>query len=219
MRDVVMKPTAGGSNTVYACSDTQFWVSTDFGNTWTVKAAAQGLSSPDGGAFGSLRIGVSKNNDNVVYVLAYQNTTRTFAGLFRSTDSGNNFTLQSDAANPPTAAQPNILAYNPTGAESGSQGGYNLCITVHPNVPCIPMMPILFTSEVTVYGKARMPVFPGPIVPAGIAAEQMDYTQIFTICFSPLITQHLINCMCAAMEEWPERKTTTITTGKSAVTV
>ncbi|MDB5272120.1 MAG: hypothetical protein JWO58_487 [Chitinophagaceae bacterium] len=133
MRDVVMKPTAGGSNTVYACSDTQFWVSTDFGATWTAKAAAAGLSSPDGGAFGSLRIGVSKANDNVVYVLAYQNTTRTFAGLFRSTNSGNNFILQSDAANPPTAGQPNILAYDPTGAESGSQGGYNLCITVHPN--------------------------------------------------------------------------------------
>jgi len=133
MRDVVMKPTAGGSNTVYACSDSRFWVSTDFGNTWSEKATPEGIFSVDGGALGSLRIGVSKANDNYVYLLAHQNNTRTFAGLFRSTNSGLNFTRQSLAANPPTLAQPNILAYRPDGAESGSQGGYNLCITVHPN--------------------------------------------------------------------------------------
>ncbi|MDB5256843.1 MAG: hypothetical protein JWM14_1538 [Chitinophagaceae bacterium] len=133
MRDVVFKPTAGGSNTVYACSDQRFWVSNDLGNTWTAKAAAEGLVPSDGAAFGSLRIGVSKANDNIVYVLAHQGNTRTFAGLFRSANSGNNFTRNSMASDPPTAGQPNILAYAPDGAESGSQGGYNLCITVHPN--------------------------------------------------------------------------------------
>ena len=144
MRDVVMKPSVGGSNTVYACSDTRFWISNDYGNTWSEKAVAEGISSLDGGSFesmrlatpsvgASLRIGVSKANDNYVYLLAHQGNTRTFAGLFRSTNSGTSFTRQSAAADPPTVAQPNILAYAPDGAESGSQGGYNLCITVHPN--------------------------------------------------------------------------------------
>ena len=133
MRDVVLKPTEGGSNTVYACSDQRFWVSNDMGNTWTARAAAEGLVASDGAAFGSLRIGVSKANDNIVYVLAHQSNTRTYAGLFRSANSGTTFTRNSMASDPPTAAQPNILAYAPNGAESGSQGGYNLCITVHPN--------------------------------------------------------------------------------------
>lgn len=111
-RDIRFKP--GDFTTQYATESGDFWRSTDSGGSWT--AITAGLP---GGA-SRLALGVSPAAANTVYALCSGGAP--FEGLYRSTDSGVNWSQQSNT--------PNILGYSSTGGDGSSQGWYDLCLTV-----------------------------------------------------------------------------------------
>ncbi|MCD4680934.1 MAG: hypothetical protein K8S00_11160, partial [Bacteroidales bacterium] len=119
--DIEFKPNNPG--VMYATNMYFFYKSTDGGNTWS--SMATGL--PTSGAY-RIEIGVSPDNNSVVYLLYGQNTlseTRpAFAGLYRSYDSGSSFNLKSDS--------PNILGYATDGNDLKGQYSWDLAIAVSP---------------------------------------------------------------------------------------
>ncbi len=115
--DIEFKP--GNTDVVYASTNgsTDFGLSLDGGDTWsTITTPLSGL--------GRTAIGVSADNPNYVYLLA-STSSGTFGGVFRSTDSGETFTMQSNT--------PNIFNYSTIGEGGGGQGWYDLSIAVNPN--------------------------------------------------------------------------------------
>jgi len=80
-----MKIKPGSTTTVYAATDTMFFLSNDMGNSWTNISA--GLSIPVGN--GGLRVAVSAADTNVVYL----GTTNAYGEIFKSTNSGVSFNL------------------------------------------------------------------------------------------------------------------------------
>jgi len=113
--DVEFKP--GNPNIVYATSGISntgtFYKSTNGGSTFVV--GAPGL--PPSANVARLDVAVTPIDTNLVYLIAVKVTTNDFYGFYRSTDGGNNFTLQSNT--------PNILAGIPA-----SQANYNLAMAV-----------------------------------------------------------------------------------------
>jgi len=72
------------------------------------------------------RIAFAPSNPNTVYILhGGGGLSGQFAGLFKSTDGGNNFTLMSNS--------PNILGWDSGGNDMGNQAYIHLAITVNPN--------------------------------------------------------------------------------------
>ena len=112
-----MKIKPGSTTTVYATTDTMFFLSNDMGNSWTNISA--GLSIPVGN--GGLRVAVSAADTNVVYLA----TTDGYGEIFKSTNSGVNFNLVY------TSASQCVVCYDST-VTSGSQGNYNFNITANP---------------------------------------------------------------------------------------
>ncbi|WP_462253762.1 VPS10 domain-containing protein [Ekhidna sp.] len=115
--DIEFKP--GNSDVVYASTNgsTDFGLSIDGGDTWsTITTPLSGL--------GRTAIGVSADNPEYVYLLA-STTGGAFGGVFRSTDSGETFTMQSNT--------PNVFNYSTTGEGTGGQGWYDLSIAVNPD--------------------------------------------------------------------------------------
>ena len=118
-KDMKFKP--GDPNTVYATETSggaHFWKSTDAGDSWT--QISSGLpASPQ-----RLSIAVTAADPDVVYLLC--SVSSAFGGLFKSTDSGQNFTTQSTT--------PNILQWseNPGATGGGGQGWYDLAIAADP---------------------------------------------------------------------------------------
>ena len=103
-----MKLMPGNPAIVYAvASNGLFYRSVDTGASFVVDTT--GL--PPGN--GNFRLGVTQANPACVYFLKY--TGSSYAGLFRSLDSGNSFTLRSDT--------PNVI---------GSQGYYDLSLAINP---------------------------------------------------------------------------------------
>ena len=136
-RDIAWKANKN-SKTVYAVSRNAYYRSTNAGDTWTDLTASANVYPADAPntVITAMCLSVTPADSQVVYILAVDNsaTNRTFNGLFRSSDGGTTFTRKSEASNPPTAQYPNILGYdNTTGAQTGSQGGYNLTLIAHPN--------------------------------------------------------------------------------------
>ncbi|CAG0993142.1 Xyloglucanase Xgh74A [Flavobacteriales bacterium] len=114
--DAEFKP--GDPNTVYATTD-QFYKSTDGGATWTQITAGV----PAANLVNRLAIGVTPANANYVYILASLQSNSGFQGMYRSTNSGTNFTTQSTS--------PNIMGWD-NGGDSGGQGWYDLSIAISP---------------------------------------------------------------------------------------
>lgn len=113
--DIEFKP--GDPTIMYACAGTDFFRSTNTGVSWT--QITSGLPT---NAY-RMAIGVSPNNANYVYVFAGpSHTTGTFVGMYRSTDSGLNFTTRSTT--------PNILGYSSTGNDLDDQNTYDHCIAI-----------------------------------------------------------------------------------------
>ncbi|MBL7888863.1 MAG: PKD domain-containing protein [Bacteroidia bacterium] len=117
MKDIEYKP--GDTTVVYACSTTRFYKSTNGGTSFTNITA--GL--PANTAVVRLSIAVTPANAAYVYLLA-SNTAYGFQGLYRSTDSGTNFTTR--------ATTPNLLGWNSNGGDAGGQGWYDLALAVAP---------------------------------------------------------------------------------------
>ncbi|HXC06771.1 MAG TPA: T9SS type A sorting domain-containing protein [Bacteroidia bacterium] len=105
---------------VYAGSDYGvFYRSTNGGNTFTTITA--GL--PATGA-GRMTVGVSPADSNVVYVVAADATYGDLHGVYRSSNRGQSFVLQT--------SYPNILSGSNAGNDSSGNGWYSLPLLVSP---------------------------------------------------------------------------------------
>lgn len=91
IKDIKLKPE--DPNTIYAVTSNTLYVSTDAGETFTNTGFGTGLPASSN----RLVIDVTPDNNSVVYVLSALNNT--FQGLYKSTDSGVNFT-QKGASTP-----------------------------------------------------------------------------------------------------------------------
>jgi len=108
----------GDTTTIY-CGGAMFLKSTDGGFSFVENTTLPHDTT-------RLEIGVSPDNSNYVYVLASANND-TYGGLYRSTDSGNSFTLMSSA--------PNIFGYAVDGdayTDNAGQAWYDMAIAVSP---------------------------------------------------------------------------------------
>lgn len=104
--DIEFKP--GNSQVVYASTggSSDFGLSEDGGETWeTITTPLVNL--------GRTAIGVSADNPEYVYLVA-SDANSAFGGVFRSTDSGKSFTMQSNS--------PNVFGYSLTADDNDGQG-------------------------------------------------------------------------------------------------
>ena len=113
-KDICFKP--GDPGIVYAESSSDFYRSSNTGQTFNL--IMSGLTTGQRGA-----IAVTPANPSYVYFLQSDNTSG-FKGVYRSTDSGLNFSTQSTA--------PNILDWSCDGSGTGGQGWYDLVIAADP---------------------------------------------------------------------------------------
>ena len=113
--DVEAQPGAA-SNNFYASTASQIYRSTNNGSTWT---SVQTISGS-----GRIALGVSNADNTVVVALCSDASSSGFLGLYRSTNSGASYTLQSST--------PNLLGYEADGSDSGGQGWYDLVVTLDP---------------------------------------------------------------------------------------
>lgn len=104
---------------IYATS-TQFFKSIDNGDNFTQITTG----TPPNSEIGRLEIALTQDNPEVVYFVGASNLDGGYAGLWKSSDSGESFNLQSSS--------PNILGYDEAGLGQGGQGWYDLDVAVNP---------------------------------------------------------------------------------------
>jgi hypothetical protein len=116
--DLEFKP--GDPNTVYA-TGTSFYLSTNGGTSFSQISA--GIATT-----GSNRMAVAVTSNslglNYVYVIASSSASSGLLGIYRSTNSGVNFTNM--------ATTPDVLANSCNGTGTGGQGWYDLAIAASP---------------------------------------------------------------------------------------
>jgi photosystem II stability/assembly factor-like uncharacterized protein len=113
--DIEFKP--GDPTIMYACAGSKFYRSTNTGDTWTQITSGVPTSAS------RMAIGISPNNSAYVYLFAGPSyTSGTFVGMYRSTDSGANFSSRSTT--------PNILGYSSVGGDDKDQTGYDHAVAV-----------------------------------------------------------------------------------------
>lgn len=113
--DAEFKP--GDPSTVYAVTTTGLLKSTDAGVTFSSISIAATMNT------NRLSLAVTPANPAYVYVLASSNGNA-FGGLYRSTNSGANFTTMSTS--------PNIFDWSTNGSGTGGQGWYDIAIDASP---------------------------------------------------------------------------------------
>ncbi|MCK9616833.1 MAG: hypothetical protein M0R21_03255 [Lentimicrobiaceae bacterium] len=114
-KDIKYKP--GNPLIAYATSGGMFYRSSDGGETW--QSVYLGFSAS------RIVIGVSPAQPDWVYICCARATAPfIFQGLYRSTNSGQSFNLQSSS--------PNIFGYDSDGDDEREQSGYDLAIAVNP---------------------------------------------------------------------------------------
>lgn len=118
--DIEFKP--GNDSVVYATSGSGIFYSTGGGRsgTWNTSTTDFSVASAR-----RIELAVSANNANYVYALCGAAGSGTFTGIFRSTNSGVDYTRRTNT--------PNILNSSTTGAGTGEQSDYDLGICVKPN--------------------------------------------------------------------------------------
>jgi len=115
-KDIAFHPT--NSNIVYAAGTT-FNRSTDNGQTFSP------ISSGVPTGVNRMAIAVSADEPNWVYVFAGGATgTGSFEGIYRSTDSGANFSTRTTT--------PNIMGYSTTGNDNRDQAWYDMALAADP---------------------------------------------------------------------------------------
>ncbi len=153
MKDITFKP--GNSNVIYA-SGTTFDVSSNNGVTFT-----QITSGVPAGA-DRIALAVSANQSSYVYIIAGNGSG--LMGIYRSTDSGINFTNRTTT--------PNVLGYDATGG-TGSQAWYDLVIAADPT-----NADVIYTGGVNIWkstdGGATMSCVAHWTGSSGIAAVHAD---------------------------------------------
>ena len=113
-KDMKRKP---NTNSLFAVTASQYFVSNDFGITWNLITA--GIFIPSG--TNGLRLGVSAANNAIVYILANGSN----GVLFKSIDGGLNFTQVY------SSSTQCIVCYDAAPSSSG-QGNYNLGMNADP---------------------------------------------------------------------------------------
>lgn len=117
-RDVEFMP--GDTTLIYACSD-QLFRSVSNGTAFT----ATGINGlPANGVVGRMAVAVTPADPSVVYVLCSRQDDNSFLGLYRSDDSGSNFSLRSET--------PNIFGYAVDGTDGAGQAWYDMALAVDP---------------------------------------------------------------------------------------
>jgi hypothetical protein len=116
--DVEFKP--GDPNTIYAVG-TRLYRSTNNGVNWTQITSGVPATSVQ-----RMSLAVTSANSAYVYILAGRSTDQGLLGIYRSTDSGLNFTTMKG----PTG--PNLLGWNSNGGDTGGQAFYDLTIAASP---------------------------------------------------------------------------------------
>ncbi len=113
--DIEFKP--GDPTVMYATGETSFFRSTNTGDTWTrIWSGVPNNAS-------RIAIGVSPANTNYVYLFAGpSHAVNTFVGVYRSTNSGVDFSVRSTA--------PNLLGYDINGNDDDHQTTYDLAMVV-----------------------------------------------------------------------------------------
>ncbi|MBL4650596.1 MAG: T9SS type A sorting domain-containing protein [Aureispira sp.] len=116
-RDMELKP--GNPNTIYIANNTVY-VTTNGGTSWTLVT----VGLPSAGDINRAEIAVTAANPDYVYFVCGDGSNSSFYGLYRSTNSGASFTLQSNT--------PNIFAYDEAGAGGSGQSWYDMALAVSP---------------------------------------------------------------------------------------
>ncbi|MCB0522574.1 MAG: hypothetical protein H6577_01190 [Lewinellaceae bacterium] len=116
LKDMEFKP--GDPNIVYAAG-TEYYRSTDNGQTWNIIATGLPTSNVS-----RIALGVSPANPAYVYALYGKASDQSYLGLYRSTDSGATFSMMSST--------PNLLGYETDGSDNGGQAFYDLSIAISP---------------------------------------------------------------------------------------
>ena len=107
-------------DTMYAATSAGLYISHDAGISWDIN---NDPSFPPLGA--RTAIAISPSADSVLYmVFAGTNGPSMFQGVYKSTNFGDTFTMQSNS--------PNILGWSTNGSDSTNQAWYDLTILVHP---------------------------------------------------------------------------------------
>lgn len=117
-KDMEYRP--NDTSTVYAVTTNGFLKTTTGGNTSSAWTSSQLI----GGSFNRLCVSVTPADANYVYVLASKSSDNSFGGVYRSTNSGANFTQMSNS--------PNIFDWSEGGWGTGGQGWYDLACGVSP---------------------------------------------------------------------------------------
>ncbi|MDO9000593.1 MAG: T9SS type A sorting domain-containing protein [Bacteroidota bacterium] len=107
----------GDTTTVYAVSNGGFIKSTDGGSSYSNISIATSLQSS------RLSLAVTPADDNYIYIMA-GSTNNGFGGLYRSTNTGANWTLMSSS--------PNIMGWSTNGSDVGGQAWYDIAIDASP---------------------------------------------------------------------------------------
>ncbi|MES2763337.1 MAG: T9SS type A sorting domain-containing protein [Bacteroidota bacterium] len=117
-KDIEYRPS--DTSTVYAVTGSGFFRSTTGGNT---SASFVQITSGISGASARMVVSVTPADPNYVYVLKSA-SDNSYGGVYRSTNSGTNFTLMSST--------PNIFGWDPNGGDAGGQGWYDIACGVSP---------------------------------------------------------------------------------------
>ena len=112
----------GTGGTMYATtsgSNPSIWKSTDYGDNWS--KLTSGL--PTTGKY-RVEVAVAESSPSTLYAV-FGDSNYGFGGLYKSTNSGSSWTLQSST--------PNIMGWSVNGTGSGGQAWYDMSIAVDPN--------------------------------------------------------------------------------------
>ena len=130
----------GNTNIIYSVKlngdKTEFYKSLDNGITWVLKT--NGWPTPvSGDEQKRVEIGVSPENDNIVYVWGggEVNGVGGFYGFYKSIDAGESFTFEccgTGAGGVPTVSNPNMLGWSELGDSDGGQYYYDLAFAASP---------------------------------------------------------------------------------------
>ena len=118
VRDIEFHPT--NPQIVYATRNIMLR-SVDGGESFT--SINEGL--PSGSVISRMAIAVSADEPNWVYVLAGDDDSQGFYGFYRSTDSGQSFTLRADS--------PNLMGWSEDGDDTGGQAWYDMGLAANPS--------------------------------------------------------------------------------------
>ncbi len=118
IKDLELKP--GDPSSIYAVSSSVFYKSTNTGSNFS--AVSSGL--PASSTVIRIAIAVTPADPSYVYLVYSDNNADGFQGLYRSVNSGTNFTMQANS--------PNLLGWAADGSDTDGQGWYTLSIAASP---------------------------------------------------------------------------------------